>query len=225
MKASGQTATRILLVDDHELFRTGIAGLLDKQPDLQVVGHAGDGLEAHYRAAALKPDLILMDINMPGVDGLEALQMIKSDLPNTTIIMLTIHDEDEKVFKALRTGAKGYILKNTNSSEFLSMLRNILDGEPALSPKLASRVISEFSRMPSNHPTPPGNGSNSINLTIREKEVLSYMSEDLTDKEIAMHLSVSIHTVKSHVRNILTKLKVKNRRAAAQFARNQGLTK
>ncbi|MFQ5616481.1 MAG: response regulator transcription factor, partial [Anaerolineales bacterium] len=94
--------TRILLVDDHELFRNGIANLLNAQPDMQVVGEAGDGLEAHYRAVALKPDLILLDINMPGVDGLEALGLIRADLPDTTIIVLTVHDEDEKVFTAIR---------------------------------------------------------------------------------------------------------------------------
>ncbi len=110
MHPSTELHTHILLIDDHELFRNGIANLLDTQPDMKVVGQAGDGLEGYYRAVALKPDLVLLDINMPGVDGLEAIDLIRKDAPNTKIIMLTVHDEDEKVFAAIRAGAQGYVL-------------------------------------------------------------------------------------------------------------------
>lgn len=204
--------TRILLVDDHELFRTGIASLLNNQPDLEIVGEASDGIEAHYRAMALEPDLILMDINMPGVNGVEATKLILTDLPNSTIIMFTVHDDDEKVFDAIRAGAKGYILKNANSEEFLTMLRNVITEGAALSPKITERVISAIAKN-----SKPKNTNLEIILTNREKEILRLICEDKMDKEIAKALSISLHTVKSHVRNILSKLNVENRREAAEL--------
>lgn len=204
--------TRILLVDDHELFRTGIASLLNNQPDLEIVGEASDGIEAHYRAMALEPDLILMDINMPGVNGVEATKLILTDLPNSTIIMFTVHDDDEKVFDAIRAGAKGYILKNANSEEFLTMLRNVITEGAALSPKITERVISAIAKN-----SKPKNANLEIILTNREKEILRLICEDKMDKEIAKALSISLHTVKSHVRNILSKLNVENRREAAEL--------
>lgn len=213
MSAKRSKPVRVLLVDDHELFRQGMANLLNQQPDIQIVGDAGDGLEAHHRAVALKPDLILLDINMPGVDGLEALQLIRADLPETTVVMLTVHDEDEKLFKAIRAGAQGYILKNTPSTEFLQMCRQALRGEAALSPRLAGRILTEFARE-------PGEASP---LTLRQTEVLSYASEGLTDREIAQRMWLSVHTVKSHMRNILAKLHVGSRHGAADYARRKGL--
>ena len=213
MSAKRSKPVRVLLVDDHELFRQGMANLLNQQPDIQIVGDAGDGLEAHHRAVALKPDLILLDINMPGVDGLEALQLIRADLPETTVVMLTVHDEDEKLFKAIRAGAQGYILKNTPSTEFLQMCRQALRGEAALSPRLAGRILTEFARE-------PGEASP---LTLRQTEVLSYASEGLTDREIAQRMWLSVHTVKSHMRNILAKLHVGSRHTAADYARRKGL--
>lgn len=206
--------TRILLVDDHELFRTGIASLLNNQPDFEVVGEAADGIEAHYRAVDIEPELILMDINMPGVDGVEATKLILTDLPNSTIIMFTVHDDDEKVFDAIRAGAKGYILKNANSEEFLKLLRGVITEGAALSPQITERVISAIAKSPK-----PKNINSKITLTNREKEVLKIISEGKMDKEIAKTLSISLHTVKSHVRNILSKLKVENRREAAEFAK------
>ena len=214
---------RILLVDDHELFRTGIANLLDGQPDMDVVGEAEDGLEGHYRAVALKPDLILLDVNMPSVDGLEALELIIKDLPQVSIVMLTVQDEDEAVFQAIRGGAQGYILKNTKSEDFLRMLREIMRGEAALSPGIASRVIAEFAQSPEALAEITPSDADIPDLTAREREVISLVSEGLRDKEIASNLSLSVHTVKSHIRNILSKLQVKNRHAAAAYARQSGL--
>ncbi len=222
MSAKHSKPARVLLVDDHELFRQGIANLLNEQPDIQIVGDAGDGLEAHHRAVALKPDLILLDINMPGVDGLEALQLIRADLPETTVVMLTVHDEDEKIFKAIRAGAQGYILKNTPSTEFLQMCRQALRGEAALSPRLAGRILTEFAREPGEGEDDPSDGEASP-LTGREKDVLSCASEGLTDREIAKRLFLSVHTVKSHMRNILAKLHVGSRHAAADYAHRKGL--
>lgn len=208
---------RVMLVDDHELFRDGIASLLKKQPDWEVVAVAGDGLEATYRAPVAKPDLILLDINMPGMDGLEALGAIRRELPEATIIMLTVHDEDEKVFSALRSGANGYILKNTNSEEFVQMLRRTMVEGAAVSNELTSRVITEFARSV-DPPTVRENGESIPVLTGREKEVLGLITEGLADKEIAERLSISLYTVKSHVRNILAKLHTPNRHSAADLA-------
>jgi DNA-binding NarL/FixJ family response regulator len=222
MNKSATSPVRILLVDDHELFRNGIASLIDTQDDMEVIGEAGDGIEAHYRAVALVPDLILLDINMPGGDGLEAVKLIRSDLPDTTIIMLTVHDEDDKVFSAIQSGANGYILKNTNSNQFLPMLRGILKGDAPLSPKLTGKIWTQFSkRSEQTSSSDPPQGI--IPLTPREKEVLTCVSEGLSDKEISNSLSISIYTVKSHVRNILSKLNVENRYTAAEYAREIGL--
>lgn len=217
MSASTDTAIRVMLVDDHELFRNGIASLLNAQPDMTVIAKASDGLEAQCRAVAIKPDLILMDINMPGVGGLEALSTIRTDLPDAIIIMLTVHDEDEKVFQALRAGANGYILKNTNSEDFLRMLRDGLSKGAAISTELTGRVIAEFAKTP--EPAHKmDNGLSKPALTNREKEVLVLIAEGLADKQIGQQLCISLHTVKSHVRNILSKLKVKNRHEAADVA-------
>ncbi|CAG0999955.1 Transcriptional regulatory protein DegU [Anaerolineae bacterium] len=138
---------RVLLVDDHALFREGLAGIIGSQPDMQVVGEANDGLEAFVKAQELKPDLILMDVQMPGMDGLEAARQIKQTLPEAVIIMLTVRDDDEKLFGALKNGAQGYLLKEIRSQSMLEMLRGALRGEAALSPTLAGRVLSEFRRL------------------------------------------------------------------------------
>ncbi len=210
---------RVLLVDDHALFREGLAGIIGAQPDLLVVGQASDGLEAMIKARELKPDLILMDVQMPGVDGLEATRQIKQALPETTIVVLTVRDDDEKLFEALKAGAQGYLLKDIRSQEMLAMLRNALRGEAALSAAMAARVLTEFRRL-SRRGT--GKDDDTV-LTEREQQVLLEVSKGATDKEIAEALSISLNTVKSHVRNILAKLQVSSRREAAQAAREKGM--
>jgi DNA-binding NarL/FixJ family response regulator len=210
---------RILLADDHELFRQGLAGLIEGQPDLQVAGQAGDGLEALALACAERPDLILMDIKMPICDGLEATRLIRAEWPEARIIMLTVHDDEEKLFEAIKAGATGYILKNVKSATFLGGVRKALAGEAVLPAKLALRLLEEFARLarqPSPPPaTPIGDDSN---LTLREQEVLALIAEGARDREIAAQLCLSVHTVKTHVRNILTKLHVTTRRQAAKWA-------
>ena len=214
--------TRILLADDHELFREGLAGLIDAQPDLTVVGRAGDGLEALTLARDLRPDLIIMDINMPVSDGLEATRLIRAELPEARILILTVHDQDEKLFEAIKVGASGYMLKETNSADFLHGIRALLAGETFLSPKMAVRLLDEFARL-ANRPAPsPVEFSD---LTPREREVLDLIATGATDKEIAARLSLSLHTVKSHVRNILSKLHAVNRRHAAKLAAQEARTK
>ena len=220
------TRYRVLLADDHALFREGLAGIINAQPDLEVVGEANDGLEAVVKAQELKPDLILMDVQMPGMDGLEATRQIKQVLPGTIIVMLTVRDDDEKLFEALKNGAQGYLLKDIQSKEMLAMLRGALKGEAALSPSMAGRVLKEFRRIGarlSAHSWDDDNDEELVELTKRELEVLTVAARGASDKEIADELVISIHTVKSHMRNILSKLHVNTRREAAKVAKNKGL--
>lgn len=148
------TQSTILLVDDHELFREGLAGLINTQPDMRVVGQASDGLEALTLTRDLTPHLVIMDINMPVCDGLEATRLIRAEQPETRIVILTIHDEDSKLFEAIKAGARGYILKDISSAEFLRGVRGALGGELTMPPKLASRLLNEFARLAS-QPVPP----------------------------------------------------------------------
>ncbi|MEK7328733.1 MAG: response regulator transcription factor [Chloroflexota bacterium] len=217
------TRARVLLADDHELFRVGLVGLINAQPDMEVAGQAGDGLEALTLARDLRPDLIVMDIKMPVCDGLEATRLIRADWPEARILILTVHDEDEKLFEAIKAGASGYLLKNTHSPDFLRGVRAALAGEAALPPKLAARLLDEFARL-ANHPAPEVSPppADSPALTPREREVLNLIAADATDKEIAAQLSLSLHTVKTHVRNILSKLHAVNRRHAAKLATQEG---
>jgi DNA-binding NarL/FixJ family response regulator len=213
---------RILLVDDHDLFRAGLAGLINAHPDMEVTGEAGDGLEALTLARDLQPDLILMDIKMPVCDGLEATRLICTELPGTRIVILTVHDEDEKLFAAIKAGACGYLLKNTDSTSFLQGVQTALVGDAALPPKLAARLVEEFARMV-NQPATMPYLKEIPDLTPREQDVLDQLAAGATDKAIAIQLSISVHTVKSHVRSILNKLHAVNRRQAARFAAQQGL--
>jgi len=215
---------RLVLADDHALFREGLAGLINAQPDLEVVGQAGDGLEALVLARNLRPDLIVMDIKMPVCDGLEATRLIRAEWPEARILMLTVHDEDEKLFEAIKAGASGYLLKNIPAADFLRSVRGTLAGEAALPPKLALRLIEEFARL-ANRPASDLPPSDADDLTPREREVLSLIAAGATDKEIAEQLSLSVHTVKSHVRSILGKLHAVNRRQAARLAAQRGWTK
>lgn len=213
------TASRILLVDDHVLFREGLSGLIRSQSDLQVVGQAGDGLEALSLARDLQPDLIVMDIKMPVCDGLEATRLVRGALPDVRILILTVHDEDEKLFEAVKSGANGYLLKNIGSGEFLDGVRAALAGDAVLPPRLASRLLQEFARLSTQAAAQPA--APWADLTPREGEVLNLLATGATDKQIAARLSLSPHTVKSHVRSILNKLHAVNRREAVRLASRQ----
>ena len=212
---------RVLLADDHHLFREGVANILNAQPDLEVIGEASDGLEVLVKARKLKPDLILMDIGMPGCDGVEATQRIKQELPDTVIVILTVRDEDEKLFEAIQCGAQGYLLKSIRSQELVSMIRGALHGEAAITPALGGRMLEEFRRLGRQPVTifP----EQEMTLTGREKEVLSLVAQGASDQEIADDLVISVHTVKSHMRNILAKLQLGHRHEAAQYALREGL--
>lgn len=208
---------RVLLADDHALFREGVAGILAAQPDFEVVGEANDGLEALVKARELAPDLVLMDIQMRGCDGLEATQRIKQELPATTVVILTVRDEEEKLFEAIKSGAQGYLLKSIHSREMVDLLRGAVRGEAAITPALAGRMLEEFRRL--GQQTHEAHGEENAALTRREQEVLSLVAEGAADKKIADALHLSLNTVKSHMRNILAKLHVSSRREAARYAR------
>jgi DNA-binding NarL/FixJ family response regulator len=214
------TPIRVLLVDDHQLFREGLANILNNQPDFEVIAEAGDGLEAQIKARKLKPDLILMDVIMPGCDGLEATQRIKQDLPQTTIVMLTVREDDDNLFQAIRNGAQGYLVKNIRSKDMLEMLRLAVHGEAAITPAMGGRMLEEFRRISKLSRQEPQEVEA---LTRRELEILSLVAAGDTNNEIAAKLQVSIHTVKTHMRKILAKLHQERRYEAASYALREGL--
>lgn len=212
---------RVLLADDHALFREGLASIIASQPDMIVVGEADDGLEALVKAQELKPDLILMDVTMPGGGGLEATRKIKAALPDTVIVVLTVHSDDEKLFEAIKNGAQGYLLKSIRSETMLELIRGALRGEAAITPVLAGQMLDEFRRLSRNAPDDEDGPVET--LTFREQEILAQVATGATDKEIADQFSISVYTVKSHIRSILAKLHVNSRYEAARYARYKGL--
>jgi len=210
---------RILLVDDHDLFRKGIARLIDSQPDFQVVGEARDGRDALQQAQELAPDVILMDIEMPRCNGTEATRQIKSEMPHIHIVMLTISDDDHNLFAAVRAGASGYLLKSVKPEDLFRRLRGVLRGEAAISPLLAAKILREFARLDQSAPIP----HTVEGLSPRETEVLGLVARGLTNREIGERLHIAENTVKNHLRNILNKLHLNNRAQAAAFAVRHGL--
>jgi DNA-binding NarL/FixJ family response regulator len=212
---------RILLVDDHILFRKGVAALLANHPEMQVVGEASNGFEAIAVARETLPDVILMDINMPECDGLEATRRIKREMPHVKIVMLTVSDDDQHLFEAIKSGAQGYLLKNLEPDQLHDLLESISRGEAPLSGVIAAKILKEFAR-----PDPGLAEDPEViidELTSRESTILQLVSEGKTNKEIASDLVISENTVKIHLRNILEKLHLKNRIQAAVYAVRQGL--
>lgn len=216
------TRARILLVDDHELFREGVARVLNNQPDMEVVGQAKDGLEALTKADELRPDLVLMDINMPLSGGLEAAGLIHNRVPESIIIMLTAYEEEEKLFNAIKAGAQGYILKSSSSKGLIRGVRGALEGEASVPRKLAKKFLAEFTKLSSLVKDLPVEETEPI-LSPREFEVLNIMATGASNQEIADTLAIGLQTVKSHVKNILNKLHVKSRLEAAEAGIKQGL--
>ena len=207
---------RVLLVDDHALFRDGVRSLLEAR-GIQVVGEAGDGQEAVEAALRLRPDVVLMDITMPRMDGLEATRLIKTRLPQTKVVMLTVSDEDRNLFEAIKSGAQGYLLKNLQAEEFFDLLAGIQRGEAPISRGLAGRILEEFARqqIPS---APP----ESEELTEREREVLQAVSGGASNREVAAALHITENTVKFHMKNILDKLHLRSRAEVIAYAARRG---
>lgn len=210
----------LLLVDDHALFREGLASLLSYQPDFTVVGEAASGEEAVERARELVPDVVLMDIDLPGIDGIEATRRIKRQLPEVRVVMLTVYDDHERLFQSIKAGAQGYLIKNIRSAELLDQLRGLARGEAAISRRMAARILEEFARLERQAEILEPDGG----LSPREVEVLELVALRLSNKEIAARLSISEHTVKNHLKNILAKLQLSSRRQAAAYAVAHGLT-
>lgn len=214
---------RVLVVDDHALFREGIVGILGGQSDMRVVGEASDGLEAIVMARNLHPDIVLMDVSMPGTDGIEATRALKQELPDMRIIMLTVREESDLLFEAIKAGADGYLLKTIRAHQLVEMLRAAHRGDAAISPRLAARMMEEFRRLARAAPATPSAEVEALNtLTAREREVLAMIAEGASDREIAQSLTVSLYTVKAHVRSVLQKLQVASRQEAARLARGKG---
>ena len=210
---------RLVLADDHALFRAGIASLV-RAWGHEVVGEAQNGLEALDVARRHRPDLVLMDITMPECNGLEATRLIKAELPDVRIAIVTVSDHDEDLFEAIKSGAEGYLLKDMDEGELESTLRALEAGEPALSPRLAGKILEEFARI-GQDAEPPARDD----LTAREQEVLQFVAEGLTNREIAGSLFLSEHTVSFHVKNILSKLHLRNSAQAVAYAVRTGLAK
>lgn len=211
---------RVLLADDHALFRAGIASLL-RAWDIEVVGQAGDGREALEQARRLRPDVILMDISMPGCSGLEATQLIKAEMPDVKIVMVTVSHDDQDLFEAIKSGAQGYLLKDMSADEFSEMLSAIAAGEAPLSQGLAAKILQEFARDPRQQAQRPPDDE----LTGREREVLHLVAGGATNREIAASLYISENTVSFHMKNILAKLHLKNRAQAVAYAFQSGLAR
>lgn len=211
---------RILLADDHALFRKGLTSLLASRKDFVVVAEAGDGVEAIERARSVKPDLILMDVNMPHCSGLEAVEIIKQELPHVTIIMLTVSDDEADLFTAIKHGAQGYLLKNLEPHQLYGMLEKLKQGEAPISGVMAAKILHEFSQPEPSAVQPAPTGEE---LTPREIEVLEQVITGATNREIAEVLCITENTVKIHLRNILEKLHVQNRVQAAVYAVHKGL--
>ena len=206
-------AIRVLVVDDHPVVRQGLRALLSTQPGFEVCGEAGDGAEAFERAGRLKPDVVLMDVVMPSMDGIEALRRIGHELPQIRVVMLTSYADERRAMEAVDAGASGFLLKDAAARDVVAAIRAAHRGEAVLHPAVAARVLADRRRPPPAH----------AELTERELEVLRLIAAGLPNKRIAAELSVSEKTVKSHVSAVLRKLDVSDRTQAAMYAVREGL--
>ena len=215
-------AIRVLLVDDQALFREGLETLLSVHQDIQVVGQASNGQEAVEVAAQVQPDVVLMDVRMPILNGVQATRRLQKALPQCRVIVLTTFDDDEYVFDALRAGAAGYLLKDVPSARLVEAIRATARGESILEPSVAAKVIAEFTRVSSM--VPAAQMEELVEpLSERELEILSWIARGASNKEIADQLFIAEGTVKNHVTHILGKLGVRDRTQAALKARELGL--
>ena len=212
--------TRVLIVDDHSLFRKGVRAALEGQEGIEVVGEARDGCEAVRLAVESKPDIILMDINMPVCSGLEATRQIKKLIPDTRIIILTVSETDEDLFEAVKSGAQGFLQKDTDAAELGKMLLRAAKGEALLSGLLAVKILNEFKDKEETSGLPEVDP-----LTGRELEVLELVTTGCSNRVIAEKLVISENTVKHHLSNILEKLHLKNRIALAIYSIEKGIVK
>jgi len=214
----------VVLADDQALMRMGFRMVLEAEEDIAVVGEASDGTSALAQAKALHPDVILMDVRMPGMNGIEATERIARECPGTRVLILTTFDLDEYAFAGLRAGASGFLLKDTRPAELAEAIRTVASGEAVVSPRITQRMLEMFASSLPNSGTPAQASDPRIDsLTPREKEILVLMSQGMSNAEIAEHLVVSATTVKTHVGNVLAKLDVRDRVQAVVVAYETGL--
>jgi DNA-binding NarL/FixJ family response regulator len=213
-----EDSIRVLIADDHPLFRDGMRGLLGSLPDMEVMGEASSGEQAIELARELQPDVILMDIQMPGINGIEATREILHTSPRIGVLVVTMFEDDDSVFAAMRAGARGYLLKDSSGQEVGHAIRAVASGEAIFGPGVAQRLISFFSA-----PSPAVSRRAFPELTEREEEILSLVAQGKSNQEIAKELFVSLKTVRNHVSNIFLKLQVADRAQAVIRAREAGL--
>jgi NarL family two-component system response regulator LiaR len=214
---SSQSRVRVLIVDDHAIVRKGIRALLSEADGFEVVGEASNGQEAVQQAQETHPDVVLMDLLMPGMDGIEATHQITSRQPETRVLVLTSFAADNKVFPAIKAGAAGYLLKDSSPDELVRAIRQVHRGEPSLHPTIARKLLQEIARPAELQPAPEA-------LTAREMMVLRLLAQGLSNQEIADRIAVSEPTVRAHVSRILGKLHLASRTQAALYAVREGLT-
>jgi DNA-binding NarL/FixJ family response regulator len=207
---------RVLIVDDHALFRRGLQMVLEGEPDVEVAGEAADGHEAVLKAQELMPDVVLMDVRMPGQSGIQATREIRDLLPHTQILMLTVSDEEADLYEAIKAGASGYLLKEIPTEEVPEAIRAVVSGQSRISPSMASKLLNEFVTMTKR--AEARRMTRVPRLTEREMEVLQAMARGLNNRDIAKELYISENTVKNHVRNILEKLQLHSRMEAVIYA-------
>jgi DNA-binding NarL/FixJ family response regulator len=218
--AGGHEPIRVLVVDDQELFRRGLVMLLGVEPGIEVVGEARDGIEGTNLAVSGAPDVVLLDVRMPKRSGIEACLAMKEAVPSAKIIMLTVSDEEADLYEAVKSGASGYLLKDSSIEDVAQAVRVVAEGQSLISPSMAVKLIDEFKQMsrPGREPVPGG-----LRLTGREMEVLRLVATGLNNRKIAEKLYISENTVKNHVRNILEKLQLHSRMEAVMYAVRENL--
>jgi DNA-binding NarL/FixJ family response regulator len=218
---------RVLLVDDQQIVRRGLATILKYAPDIEVVGEAGDGIEAVQQALALKPDVVLMDLKMPTLGGIPATRQICAKLPDTDVVILTTYDADDLVFEGIKAGAKGYLLKDASSETLVEAIRGVMQGESQLDPSIARKVLGEFQRLASEPPRETARQAPEElviePLTPREEQVLNLLVEGLSNREIGAQLHLTEGTVKNYVSTIIAKLQANDRTHAVVTALRHGL--
>lgn len=205
---------RILLVDDHALFRSGLRLLLQQEAGFEIVAEAADGLDAIKRAQQLSPDVVLLDLNMPGLSGLEALQLIKQDRPQCTVLILTVSEEGDELAQALRGGASGYLLKNMDADALIQSIHKAAAGTPVIADIMTAKLVAQLQKPPARSTA----DTNIEQLTPREREILQSLARGESNKEIARRFNLAESTVKIHVQSILKKLKLSSRVQAAVYA-------
>ena len=216
-------AIRVLVVDDHTLFRRGIVAVLAGEESLEVVGEVSDGLEAIEKAREIVPDVILMDLNMPRCSGLEATQALQAEMPQVNILVLTVSEMEADLFAAMKFGARGYLLKNTEPEELVHAISHIAQGGVIVSPLMATKLLTEFKDLTTGVERKSVAEANNADLSPREGEVLQLVAQGATNREIGEALFISENTVKTHLRNIMDKLHLANRSQAAAYAVKRGL--